>query len=131
MARGGRCVSALAPAASPPCLSLPQARPWWPWSPATGRLRGAAPAPPGTTGARTAAAAAATPSARPASAPGSRVRAGVPRLAALPKPCKYPQAKAASQTASLSHDTLRDQGALEEAEGSLGTDCRLCASGGM
>ncbi|XP_074211403.1 tumor necrosis factor receptor superfamily member 11A isoform X4 [Camelus bactrianus] len=50
-----------------------QARPWWRWSPATGRPRGAAPARPGTTGARTATAAAATASARPASAPGIRL----------------------------------------------------------
>nr|XP_036871515.1 tumor necrosis factor receptor superfamily member 11A isoform X2 [Manis javanica] len=50
-----------------------QARPWWRWSPATGRPRGAAPAPPATTGARTATAAAATPSARRASAPSPRL----------------------------------------------------------
>ncbi|KAM5303933.1 tumor necrosis factor receptor superfamily member 11A isoform 3-T3 [Glossophaga mutica] len=50
-----------------------QARPWWRWCPATGRPRGAAPARPATTGARTATAAAATPSARRASAPGTRL----------------------------------------------------------
>ncbi|XP_041595565.1 tumor necrosis factor receptor superfamily member 11A isoform X5 [Vulpes lagopus] len=50
-----------------------QARPWWRWSPATGRPRAAAPAPRATTGAPTATAAAATPSARPASAPCTRL----------------------------------------------------------
>ncbi|XP_049475732.1 tumor necrosis factor receptor superfamily member 11A isoform X3 [Panthera uncia] len=53
--------------------SATQARPWWPWSPATGRPRGAAPARPATTGARTVTAVAATPSAPRALARSTRL----------------------------------------------------------
>uniref|UniRef100_A0A1D5Q245 TNF receptor superfamily member 11a n=1 Tax=Macaca mulatta TaxID=9544 RepID=A0A1D5Q245_MACMU len=60
-----------------------QARPWWPWTPATARPPGAAPARLGTTGARIASAAAATPSARRAWAPSTRCSSTRTRCANL------------------------------------------------
>lgn len=129
VAGGGRCVVGPPPRVSPHGLAAlplsPQARPWWLWSPATGRPRGAAPAPPATTGARTVTAAAATPSARPAWVPNARVRGCFPHGPALAKPFSPTEARACPEEASLRPPRPGEPGGAQGAWGAPGDGAQV------